>query len=313
MIKKLALCIPAYNAAQYLPRLLTSAKNQKIPFDEILVYNDCSTDNTAEIAEAYGAMVINGDTNRGCSYGKNKLAEICESDWVHFHDADDDILPNFTTLAHKWMNTPQCPDVVLFDYNYVAYETKKLISTRRFNSYQLSKDPLEYAIKEQINPFCGLYKKNSFLSAGGYDTDPKVLYNEDCAMHIKIAISGLSFSSESEVSIINFKIDNSMSQGNYKKCLIAQYEVYRKTRATLFNLGLLSKYKKVLNLKLWNIAKILLSLNEVDYAKQAVNIMFTHPESRNATFFQKIIIKLNTAYLIMNEYRICTFKPNLRN
>jgi hypothetical protein len=30
----LALCIPAYNAAKYLPRLLESAISQQIPFDE---------------------------------------------------------------------------------------------------------------------------------------------------------------------------------------------------------------------------------------------------------------------------------------
>src|SRR5690349_18185438 len=99
----LSLCIPAYNAANYLPRLLTSARNQDIPFDEILVYNDCSTDDTENVAQKYGAKVINGDINRGCSHGKNRLAEISTCDWIHFHDADDDLLPQFTTLAHKWM------------------------------------------------------------------------------------------------------------------------------------------------------------------------------------------------------------------
>ena len=47
----IALCIPAYNAAWCLPKLLKSANDQLIPFDEILVYNDCSTDNTEEIAK----------------------------------------------------------------------------------------------------------------------------------------------------------------------------------------------------------------------------------------------------------------------
>ena len=34
----IALCIPAYNAAIYLPRLLNSAAQQTSPFDEILVF-----------------------------------------------------------------------------------------------------------------------------------------------------------------------------------------------------------------------------------------------------------------------------------
>ena len=100
----LALCIPAYNAALLLPKLLTSAREQAIPFDEILVYNDCSTDNTAEVARQYGATVVEGDVNSGCSTGKNRLAEVATSDWLHFHDADDDLLPNFTTVAHRWIS-----------------------------------------------------------------------------------------------------------------------------------------------------------------------------------------------------------------
>src|SRR5690348_347154 len=84
----LALCIPAYNAGRYLPRLLRAAHAQEgPPFDEILVYDDCSTDDTAAIAGAYGATVIRGDVNRGCSFGKNQLAQRAVSDWIHFIDA----------------------------------------------------------------------------------------------------------------------------------------------------------------------------------------------------------------------------------
>jgi glycosyltransferase involved in cell wall biosynthesis len=61
----IALLIPASNAARYLPRLLESAVRQCKPFDEIWVYDDCSVDNTAEVAERCGARVIRGDVNRG--------------------------------------------------------------------------------------------------------------------------------------------------------------------------------------------------------------------------------------------------------
>ena len=60
----IALCIPAFNAAKYLPRLLESAKIQLFPFKDILVYDDASTDNTSAIAEQYGAKVIYGEVNR---------------------------------------------------------------------------------------------------------------------------------------------------------------------------------------------------------------------------------------------------------
>src|SRR5690349_18353005 len=101
----LALLIPAYNAEPYLPRLLDSAAWQSEPFDEIWVYDDCSTDNTVALAEQYGARVLRGDVNRGCSHGKNQLAAATACDWIHFHDADDELMPNFVERARAWMAT----------------------------------------------------------------------------------------------------------------------------------------------------------------------------------------------------------------
>ena len=61
----LALLIPAYNAASHLPRLLESAQRQTEPFDEVWVYDDCSIDDTASIAQQCGVHVVRGDVNRG--------------------------------------------------------------------------------------------------------------------------------------------------------------------------------------------------------------------------------------------------------
>lgn len=69
----------------------------------MLVYDDCSTDNTAEVACSYGAEVISGDENVGCTIGRKRLAEHATSDWIHFHDADDELLPNFVERAQTWM------------------------------------------------------------------------------------------------------------------------------------------------------------------------------------------------------------------
>ena len=101
--QSLALLIPAYNAANYLPRLFRSAAKQERQFDEMWVYDDCSTDNTSQVAEHFGAKIIRGDINRGCSHGKNVLAASTSAEWIHFHDADDELLPNFVALARKWI------------------------------------------------------------------------------------------------------------------------------------------------------------------------------------------------------------------
>jgi glycosyltransferase involved in cell wall biosynthesis len=224
----LALCIPAYQAASHLPRLLQSAASQVIPFDEILVYDDASTDHTSDVAVRYGASVIRGSANIGCSAGKNVLLHSASSDWLHFHDSDDELLPDFTSLAHDWMAKDNCPDVVLFNYEYRENATNELIATRLFDDTLLEADPLRYAILNQINPFCGLYRRLRLLEVGGYDVDPEILYNEDVAFHCKLASAGFTFSADQRIAIVNYRMAGSMSSANQSKCLIAHVEVMRR-------------------------------------------------------------------------------------
>ncbi|HWU25988.1 MAG TPA: glycosyltransferase family A protein [Rhizomicrobium sp.] len=225
---KLALLIPAYNAAAYLPRLLQSAHNQREPFDEILVYDDCSTDSTAAVAEQMGAGVIRGQINKGCSHGKNALARATAAEWIHFHDADDELLPNFVSRAHLWMRDGRF-DAVLFPYEERDAAIGRQIATRRFDPDDIIRDARSYALRVPINSICGLYRRSAFLAAGGYDEDPRVLYNEDAAAHIRLTFAGLSFAADTEISIINHRQLNSMSAANQLKCLQAQFEVMRKT------------------------------------------------------------------------------------
>ncbi len=225
MSSTIALCIPAYNAAAYLPTLLSSATKQIFPFDEILVYNDCSTDNTSGIAKALGAIVIEGDINMGCSTGKNRLAAIAKSDWLHFHDADDDLLPNFTQAAYRWVNKNEVADIILMHFQYKDFVTHQLMGEPDYNVEELKINPIKFNIINKVVNFA-LIKKSSFLAIAGFNTDPNVLYNEDRAFYTKAAIKGLTFDYEPELTCINYYYPGSMSAGNKAKCAKAALNVW---------------------------------------------------------------------------------------
>jgi len=227
-VPTLALCIPAYNAAKYLPLLLSSALAQTVPFDEILVFDDCSSDDTGSVAAKYGARVIRSDRNVGCSVGKNRLLEICKCDWIHFHDSDDDLKPEFSKTAREWMIRVDAPDVVLFSYENRRFDTGDLVFIRKFDDEALVRDPAAYAIRNQINPYCGLYRRDSLRKVGGYDEDPEVLYNEDCRFHMRLAFNGLRFRADPRVEVINLERSGSMSSANRTKCMLARLAVLKK-------------------------------------------------------------------------------------
>ncbi len=306
----LALCIPAYNAAAFLPRLLNSARQQHIAFDEVYVYDDCSNDQTKKVAEEFGATVISGTVNKGCSFGKNKLTESVKSDWIHFHDADDELLPNFTTLAHRWMAKPNCPDVVLFDYEYRDNETNELLGCSDFNSAELTEDPIRYAILNQINPFCGLYKKQELLKAGGYDVHPDILYNEDVAFHCKLAILGFSFGVEKEKSIINYRIQQSMSNANLLKCGQAHYHVMKINAEKVGQ-----KYPLEISKKLLRNAAGLATYSDWDSVRKSIELVCSLPGGRTAAEGKlfRILFYLTPYHSFkIREKLIRLFKPHLR-
>jgi glycosyltransferase involved in cell wall biosynthesis len=306
----LSLLIPAYNAANFLPRLLDSARAQTQPFDEIWVYDDCSTDNTAEVAAVHGAKVLRGAVNKGCSAGKNALAQHVETDWMHFHDADDELLPNFVELAHKWIAIDKF-DVVLFDYEYRDNKTNELILTQRFDQTALETNPRGYAIGKQINPFCGLYRRPAYLALGGYDEDPKILYAEDSAFHQKLAFGNLAFSSESELSIINYRLGNSMSGQNKIKCAISNLEALK---LCLTYLGS-ENYHREIAVRLWSVSALLLSYDQKEPAIQAANLALNlAPQVRpsGSPLFESLAYLFPLTGLMVREQAIRLFKPRLR-
>jgi glycosyltransferase involved in cell wall biosynthesis len=223
----LALCIPAYNAAWCLPRLLQSAKDQEIQFDEIIVYNDCSTDDTAAIAREYGASVITGSDNIGCSAGKNRLATVAKTDWLFFIDADDELYPNFTTVAHKWMNEKDAPDMVLMRYRDIDFSSGKIKDEPIYDRDALKRDAVKFTIENKIVNF-ELIKKEPFLKIAGFDTDPAILYIEDRAFSIKAALMGLSFDASNVIIGIKYYFSGSMSVADKAKWPRAGYHLWVK-------------------------------------------------------------------------------------
>ncbi|MCP9826036.1 glycosyltransferase [Synechococcus sp. EJ6-Ellesmere] len=307
----IALCIPAYNAADCLPRLLKSALGQTKLFNEIWVYDDCSVDKTASVASGFGAQVIRGAINKGCSHGKNALVNAVSSEWIHFHDADDDLLPSFVKLAQRWVEK-DCADVILFNYNNLEEGTGRLLGHRIFDPILLEKDPRAYAISEQINPFCGLYRKSAYLEAGGYDEDPAVLYNEDVAFHIRLAFAGLKFAVEPEVAIINYTSSSSMSQSNKLGCLQAHLAVLVKTaehpEAHL--------YYHLVAKKLWHVAGLLgsyLDWNSADRAiDMAINLAPLQAAELNPWLIKACQVSPHLTYRL-REASSRLFKPALRS
>lgn len=97
---KLSIVIPAYNAANVIERCLDSILDQDYHMDvEIIVVNDGSTDNTAEVVAGYAQRYpdyfrIITKENGGLPSARNAGMDVAQGDWIWFCDADDYIMKN---------------------------------------------------------------------------------------------------------------------------------------------------------------------------------------------------------------------------
>ena len=82
--------IPCYNASRFLRETLDSALAQTHLPLEILVVDDGSTDDSAEIARSYGPPVrVISQPNQGESVARNRGIDEAQGEWIAFLDADD--------------------------------------------------------------------------------------------------------------------------------------------------------------------------------------------------------------------------------
>ena len=90
--------IPHWNRRELLDTLLRSIRNQTVPFHEVIVADNGSTDGSVQFAEQHGARVIQLGRNLGFAAAVNRGIEATGSEWIA-------ILNNDVTLDPAWLAT----------------------------------------------------------------------------------------------------------------------------------------------------------------------------------------------------------------
>ena len=95
MFFMVSVVIPCYNAAKFLEKTVNSVFSQTYSDYELILIDDGSTDNTAEIINSYGDRVRAKFTpNRGASSARNLGTSLATGNFIQYLDADDILLPN---------------------------------------------------------------------------------------------------------------------------------------------------------------------------------------------------------------------------
>jgi len=167
---KLSVIIPTKNEEVLLPRLLACLEKQSFRDFEVIVADAQSTDRTREIAESFGAKVVEGAMP---GPGRNRGAETASGDILLFMDADV-LLPS----DHYLRDTVQEFDAMKAD---VATCKLKPMSDKYFdmffhhfyNGYSL----LTESVRPHAPGSCIFSRRSVHQGIGGFDEE--VVFAED--------------------------------------------------------------------------------------------------------------------------------------
>ena len=120
---KVSIIVPVYNVEKYIKRSLESLVNQTFSDIEIIVINDGSTDNSANIIETFKdeRIKLYSQDNKGGSAARNLGIEKATSDYIMFLDADDYYHLDCVEKAYKCI-TKENTDICIYGSRFVDDE-----------------------------------------------------------------------------------------------------------------------------------------------------------------------------------------------
>lgn len=193
MKHNLSVGIPTYNQAQYLKISVLSAFNQSCKPNEIIVYDDCSTDNTAQVLEELSLeikelTVMRQESNRGIAINKEACLRACKGDYIILLDSDDILEPDY---AEKLI-------LLLDQFPEAGYA--------HGNVQQIDENGNKTAVRQ-------LYRKETYLSA-----------NEDLKRQIhgmKVAANIIMYRKKALITIDYFNCKANFAEDWYMLCQLA--------------------------------------------------------------------------------------------
>ncbi len=188
---KVSVIIPAFNAAETLAEAVTSALNGSYQHLEILIVDDCSTDDTGKVAARLAEsdpriQLFLNPQNYGVSKSRNLMIDRATGEYVAFLDSDDTWEPNKLEFCLQMLSDNPEVKAVAHALRYLDKSGNKL---SYIPTYPTTKEEMQ-AIKMTgespwVFPSSMVICRTILVKEGGFAEDWQV--GEDTELFTKIA------------------------------------------------------------------------------------------------------------------------------
>lgn len=176
--------IPCFNQAHFLADSIGSVLEQTRAALEILVVDDGSTDDTAEVAERFAGVRCIRQRNHGVSAARNAGLRASNGEFVVFLDADDRLLPHaLQTGLERFAARPE--------FGFVAGRQRSITADgsplQDLYPPCVQRDHYRHLLERNYfpHPAVVMYRRAALVEVGGFD--PVVNAAADYASYLRIA------------------------------------------------------------------------------------------------------------------------------
>lgn len=191
----LSVVIPFYNEEHYLSQTIDSVISQPCKSVELLLINDGSRDDSANICKEYCSkdprIHYYYKENSGVSASRNMGIQLAKGEYIAFLDGDDRWSKD-VFVDEIWDKViSEKPDIVCFNYKQMDKDCKNEIG--RIDCEDLEGKIRDSAVDGVYVHFCSLFYKREYLIERELNFDQSLRYYEDLLFKTKAVYLSDSF------------------------------------------------------------------------------------------------------------------------
>ncbi len=188
MKPKISVIMGVYNCADTLEEALDSLLAQTFQDFEVIMCDDGSSDNTAQIAQKYvdaypdKFVLLTNEKNLGLNKTLNKCLMAAKGEYIARMDGDDISLPERFEKQVKALD--EHPEFAVVSSPMIHFDENGDWKTGKAIEFPQRKDFIKHS------PFfchaAAMLRRDVFLEVGGYSEDKRTMRFEDCNLWYKI-------------------------------------------------------------------------------------------------------------------------------
>ncbi|HEM3443153.1 TPA: glycosyltransferase family 2 protein [Streptococcus suis] len=138
-MEKVSVIVPVFNAGIYLNQCIDSILQQTYSHIELILVNDGSTDNSAEICESYRQIdsrirLVHKMPGSGVGAARNTALSMVTGDYILFVDNDDWLEPNYIEYLYYSLKE-QAADIAIVNFTQFIEEKSSFVFHIRSEDY----------------------------------------------------------------------------------------------------------------------------------------------------------------------------------